>query len=253
MEITKGFEFRDLAYNYANGVSISLSGAGRYAVVSRSDLSPEDEAAMNSELMGALAMVLGALAAENADHTALPHNPDTFSELMHGALSDKWQQRGLELKRIWFTALYPDEVSVVKLIEANRMLALRRVCPGCGKDYTNNSSAVFCSECGTRLAPPTEQPAVRARTPVEEYILANFSETEKIEAIKYYRQETGAGLAEAKSAVEELFKKDVSQYNVTDFLYASDMSPEQRMEYLSTNLNKGIQKLKNLFGGGTQQ
>ncbi|MCH5275526.1 MAG: zinc-ribbon domain-containing protein [Lachnospiraceae bacterium] len=250
MEITKDFEFRDLAYNYANGISISLSGAGRYTVASESDLSSEDGPAMNSDFMTALKLVLNALAAQNADHTTLPHKPDEFSELMHEAVSDTWSQRGWELKRVFFTALYPDESSVMKLIEANRMLSLRCVCPNCGKDLTDNSDAVFCSVCGTRLEPTKTQLAVR--TPVEEYILANFSEVEKVEAIKYYRQETGANLAAAKAAVEQLYKKDSSQYNVTDFLFASDMSPEARMEYLSTNLNNGIQKLKNFFGGEAQ-
>lgn len=250
MEITKDFEFRDLAYNYANGVSISLSGTGRYTIASKSDLSPEDEAEINSDFMSALTMLLGALAAENADHTTLPHKSDEFSELMHDALSDTWQPHDRELKRVFFTALYPDEESVVKLIEAKKALSLRHVCPNCGNDLTDNSSAVFCSVCGTKLEPPKTQPA--GRTPVEEYILANFSEVEKVEAIKYYMQETGVGLAAAKAAVEQLYKKDISQYNVTDFLFASDITPEQRMEYLSTNLNKGIQKLKNIFGGGTQ-
>ena len=250
MEITKDFEFRGLAYNYANGISISLSGTGRYTVASKSDLSSEDEAEINSDFMSALKMLLGALAAENADHTTIPHKSDEFSELMLDALSDTWQQHDWELKRVFFTALYPDEESVVKLIAAKKALSLRRVCPNCGKAQTDNSDAVFCSACGARIESLKTQPA--ARTSVEEYILANFSEVEKIEAIRYYMQETGAGIAAAKAAVEQLYKKDISQYNVTDFLFASDIAPEQRMEYLSTNLNKGIQKLKNFFGGGTE-
>lgn len=250
MEITKDFEFRDLTYNYANGTSISLSGMGRYTVASSSDLSTEDEAAIHSDFLTALTLLLTTLAAQNADHTALPRYPDSFSERMRKQLSDTWQPRGWEMKHCWFTALYPDEASVVKLIEAKRTLSLRRVCPNCGKDLTNDPKATFCNACGAKLGPPPAQSA--PRTPTEEYILSHFSKTEKIEAIKYYMQETGANLSTAKAAVEQLFKRDVSKMTVADLLIDSSITPDEQLEVLSNSLNKGIQKLKNFFGNGKQ-
>lgn len=43
------------------------------------------------------------------------------------------------------------------------------------------------------------------RGELEEYVLNNFSSKSKVKAIKFYRERTGIGLAEAKAIIDELF------------------------------------------------
>jgi ribosomal protein L7/L12 len=89
-------------------------------------------------------------------------------------------------------------------------------CRACGKK--NLSGFAFCQKCGAPLdagedqAPEAGSQSDRAAPGgvtgeadgFEEQIAQLLEQGEKIEAIKLYRQRTGAGLAEAKQAVERL-------------------------------------------------
>ncbi len=78
-------------------------------------------------------------------------------------------------------------------------------CPFC--DHKNPTGATHCAECKAELFDPD---AADGRAPVAESnsldgrVLALLRNGRKIEAIKLYRDVTGAGLKEAKDAVESL-------------------------------------------------
>ncbi len=80
------------------------------------------------------------------------------------------------------------------------------ICRHCGGLITAEEEP--CPKCG---APPAqagkqEQPSV-SLSPLEERVLNLMRQGQKIEAIKVYRGETGAGLKESKDAVEALAMK----------------------------------------------
>ncbi len=75
-------------------------------------------------------------------------------------------------------------------------------CPACGK--STSDTAQYCEYCGSPVADP----------PSDNVELANrvkrlLADGQKIEAIKVLREATGAGLAEAKLAVEAIERGDI--------------------------------------------
>lgn len=95
-------------------------------------------------------------------------------------------------------------------------------CPFC--DTRNAASAPACSECGAELSLPDDRaagavggvPAPEVDPALDDVPELDLFETElvnllkegrKIEAIKRYRQQTGAGLKSAKVAVEQFAAK----------------------------------------------
>src|SRR4051794_28453892 len=60
-----------------------------------------------------------------------------------------------------------------------------------------------CRNCGAEL-PGTTGPAMRIDDDLEERVRSLMDEGQKIEAIKFYRERTGAGLKESKDAVEAI-------------------------------------------------
>lgn len=94
-----------------------------------------------------------------------------------------------------------------------------RVCLTCGKK--NLAGFAFCQKCGAELAEPPSansafsQPFADAdggpqldSDDVEEPLIVLLEQGKKLEAIKLYRARTGAGLAEAKAAVEQLQRQE---------------------------------------------
>jgi large subunit ribosomal protein L7/L12 len=78
-------------------------------------------------------------------------------------------------------------------------------CPFC--DHKNPPGATQCAECKAELfASPEDaaEPAEPEAQSLDGRVLALAREGRKIEAIKLYRDITGAGLKEAKDAVEAL-------------------------------------------------
>lgn len=71
-------------------------------------------------------------------------------------------------------------------------------CPSCNRPVTLDAAS--CPYC---RAPLVETPAPPAEN-LEQRVGALLAQGKKIEAIKIYREETGAGLADAKQAVEAL-------------------------------------------------
>jgi len=67
-------------------------------------------------------------------------------------------------------------------------------------DHKNPSGATRCAECGAELLASSEPRS----DSVDERLIALVRNGQKIEAIKLYREKTGAGLKEAKDAVEAL-------------------------------------------------
>ncbi|MBC8115979.1 MAG: ribosomal protein L7/L12 [Candidatus Saccharimonas sp.] len=70
-------------------------------------------------------------------------------------------------------------------------------CPACGK--STSDTARFCESCG---APMTDEP--RGHVELAHRVRRLLADGQKIEAIKVLREATGAGLAEAKQAVEAI-------------------------------------------------
>ena len=94
-----------------------------------------------------------------------------------------------------------------------------RICASCGKK--NLAGFTFCQKCGAELADSPAAPADFERSidvdengpPIdaddaEEPLVLLLEQGKKLEAIKLYRQRTGAGLAEAKAAVERLQRQE---------------------------------------------
>jgi large subunit ribosomal protein L7/L12 len=78
-------------------------------------------------------------------------------------------------------------------------------CPFC--DHKNPSGATHCAECKAELFNPDEAdagPSEAESNTLDGRVLALVRAGRKIEAIKLYRDMTGAGLKEAKDAVESL-------------------------------------------------
>jgi ribosomal protein L7/L12 len=78
-------------------------------------------------------------------------------------------------------------------------------CPFC--DHKNPPGTTRCVSCKAELPPPEDVDDVSTSGPAQSLdsrVLALTREGRKIEAIKLYRDLTGAGLAEAKNAVEAL-------------------------------------------------
>lgn len=77
---------------------------------------------------------------------------------------------------------------------------------------------------------------------VQAYIMANFFEDkQKISAIKYYRENTGAGLVEAKLAVEQMFEGTYEPQNFHALAAAKmPVSPaqEQIIEYIKKHFDQ---------------
>ncbi|MGD0515905.1 MAG: ribosomal protein L7/L12 [Thermoguttaceae bacterium] len=82
-------------------------------------------------------------------------------------------------------------------------------CPSCGEE--NPPGVGLCKRCGGPI--PLEENA-RPEVPpgsLEEQVLGLMRASKKIEAVKLYREMTGAGLKEAVDAVEDLAK----EHNIT--------------------------------------
>jgi large subunit ribosomal protein L7/L12 len=75
-------------------------------------------------------------------------------------------------------------------------------------DHMNPPGATHCTECKAELFASAEdqpdRPAQQGSHTLDGRVLALMGEGRKIEAIKLYRDLTGAGLKEAKDAVEAL-------------------------------------------------
>lgn len=82
-------------------------------------------------------------------------------------------------------------------------------CSNC--DHFNLADAKACERCGRPLLDESPSPQAGADgESLEAQVLAIAGTTGKIAAIKYYREKTGAGLKDAKQAVEQL----LDQHNV---------------------------------------
>lgn len=95
-----------------------------------------------------------------------------------------------------------------------------RTCSNCGKK--NLAGFVYCQKCGAELtAPPSPDTASFEPSPgdfdavpqldsddSEEPLVLLLEQGKKLEAIKLYREQTGAGLAEAKRAIERLQRQE---------------------------------------------
>ena len=90
-----------------------------------------------------------------------------------------------------------------------------RSCPFC--NHENPAAAERCEKCGAWFSsasdtvspgsPPRARPTARELPPADTFegrVLRLLQQGQKIPAIKFYREETGAGLKESKEAVEAL-------------------------------------------------
>ncbi len=94
-----------------------------------------------------------------------------------------------------------------------------RICSSCGKK--NLAGFIYCQKCGAELAePPADTMGVDSvldasegnsqvdADDAEEPLVLLLKQGKKLEAIKLYRQRTGAGLTEAKAVIERLRRQE---------------------------------------------
>lgn len=93
----------------------------------------------------------------------------------------------------------------------------KKICSVCGRESVG--TAKFCTFCGASfnknksvegngIYPKMDTGIINTTDdPIAQKILADFDSSNKIAAIKYYRQATGVGLMEAKDYVESLFQE----------------------------------------------
>ncbi len=81
-------------------------------------------------------------------------------------------------------------------------------CPACGEE--NPPGVGLYKRCGSQIPMQEDAHPEVAPGSLEEQILGLLRGRKKIDAVKLYREKTGAGLKEAKDAVETLATK----YNV---------------------------------------
>jgi len=79
-------------------------------------------------------------------------------------------------------------------------------CPSCGEE--NPPGVGLCKHCGGPISMTEDAQPEVATGSLEEQVLALCRAGKKIDAIKLYREQTGAGLKEAKDAVEDLAKQN---------------------------------------------
>lgn len=121
MEITKDFEFSNIPFDQAGSVHLLLSGAGRFTVETDKEPSPEDGERMTSDFVKAIAVMYEkVLAPKKADYQFPALNPSELTASVKEITSKEWQKRGWDLKRAHFTALYPDDDGMIKLIELKK-------------------------------------------------------------------------------------------------------------------------------------
>lgn len=71
-------------------------------------------------------------------------------------------------------------------------------------DHFNLTDARNCERCGAPLTPAAVDEAMNGASDLEAHVLETARTQGKIAAIKHYREATGAGLKEAKDAVEAM-------------------------------------------------
>lgn len=121
MEITKDFEFTNIPFDQAGSVHLLLSGAGRFTVETDKEPTPDDEERMTSDFIKAIAVMYEkVLAPKKADYQFPAFNPSELTASVKEITSKEWQKRGWDLKRAHFTALYPDDDGMIKLIELKK-------------------------------------------------------------------------------------------------------------------------------------
>jgi ribosomal protein L7/L12 len=82
-------------------------------------------------------------------------------------------------------------------------------CPSCGEE--NPAGVGLCRSCGNQIPLEEDVSADAVADALEEQLLELLRGGKKIEAIKLYREKTGAGLKEAKDDIEALAKEhDIS-------------------------------------------
>jgi ribosomal protein L7/L12 len=111
-------------------------------------------------------------------------------------------------------------------------------CPIC--QHKNAPAADSCTACGAALTTIAESrddnnststaPEATAQSPLEQRIRELLIDGRKIEAVKVYREATGAGLAEAKKAVESIEDNKVLPARMRDGTNLEEF--EQQLERL---------------------
>lgn len=96
----------------------------------------------------------------------------------------------------------------VQLAPAKKSAAVATAtfCPSCGADISARPNAKFCTKCGAPLRSAAGVENAASESPLAAHIRQNYTTATKVKAIAYYREQTGAGLAEAKRAVERILE-----------------------------------------------
>ena len=91
------------------------------------------------------------------------------------------------------------------------------------------ADAEQCPHCGAWLDRPAGRPKRESKgDSLEDQVRALLAEGKKIDAVRLYQQQTGAGLAEAKTAVERIERGE----NPTEAAAAADAVEQQVLDLL---------------------
>jgi ribosomal protein L7/L12 len=133
-------------------------------------------------------------------------------------------------------------------------------CPFC--QHENAPAADRCTACGAALTTiaesrdddnPESASAASNHPPFDERIRQLLIDGQKIEAVKVYREETGAGLREAKEAVEAIERREVLFARVRDGTNPADLPRELEQLLRSDNLIGAIKLYRERTGRGLKE
>lgn len=177
MELQKEFEINDIAYNETTlGAEILLDGAGKYTIVAKEDL---DIAEIHEAIMAILPLAFQLFGYEGVSYNVVAHDPVLFTnvmnEILKKSLEDEesesvgFEEIGFEIKEIFFTALYPDEDSIKRLIAARK------------KPATTNTKRTVASNTATQnraSANPETKSTATAKTEVKPKVSSAQNQTQ---------------------------------------------------------------------------
>lgn len=215
----------------ASGERLTLGGSGR--VIVDASLSADEKARASGLLGAAAAKTLEGMSTVCDAYEKIPYRADDWLNMLRTVVRAEDAALAERAGSLIVTGVWPDDESMARLArgrkakreadamreaEARREAEAKRPaenpaqdaaaarCPSCGADLSARPNAKFCTKCGAPLRSAAGAENAATESPLAAYIRRNYTTATKAKAIAYYREQTGAGLADAKRAVEKILE-----------------------------------------------